>query len=378
MSDPSPFAQERMHRAVLVLMALLISALFLWMIKEFLLALLLAAILSGWSYPLYEKIRARVGQRPVLGSALTVLVMFLLVIIPLIGFFIIVGVQTLELAREARPWVIEQLEKTSQLNETVTQTRLWGLIEPYRDDILAKVGTLASEAGTLAIAAVSAAARSTVQFFFMLFVMLYAMFFFLIDGRTALEKILFYLPLPTSEEDRMIGRFVSVARATIKGTVVIGAAQGALAGLGFWVVGIEGAAVWATIMAVLSAIPGLGPMLVWVPAVIYLAAAGSWAKALGLFAWCALVVGTVDNVLRPRLVGQDTQLPDLLILLSTLGGLVLFGATGIIVGPIVAALFVTVWDLYGAAFADVLPARGPLPDTLPAAAEDAADPEPPA
>ncbi|MGD2154684.1 MAG: AI-2E family transporter, partial [Gemmatimonadales bacterium] len=168
------------------------------------------------------------------------------------------------------------------------------------------------------------------------------------------------MPLAPEDENRMVERFTSVARATIKGTLVIGIVQGGLAGLAFAVAGIEGAVFWGTIMVVLSIIPGIGTALVWVPAVIYLFAVGRVGTAIVLFIWCAAVVGTVDNVLRPWLVGKDTKMPDLLILLSTLGGLLLFGAVGIVVGPIVAALFVTVWDIYGLAFKEYLPEVRPL------------------
>jgi predicted PurR-regulated permease PerM len=162
----------------------------------------------------------------------------------------------------------------------------------------------------------------------------------------------------------MLERFMSVSRATIKGTLIIGSVQGALGGISFWVAGINGAAVWGTMMAVLSAIPGLGHALVWVPVTVYLALSGQWSGAIGLFVWNAFVVGSVDNFLRPGLVGKDTELPDIVILVSTLGGLVLFGPLGFIVGPIVAALFVTVWELYGAAFADLLPPAPPAPASV--------------
>lgn len=159
----------------------------------------------------------------------------------------------------------------------------------------------------------------------------------------------------------MIDRFVSVSRATIKGTLVIGILQGALAGAAFWMAGINGATFWGTVMAVLSIVPGVGSALIWIPVVIYLLAAGHVFAGIALAAWCGLVVGTVDNLLRPRMVGRDTKMPDLMILLSTLGGIVLFGAVGIIIGPIVAALFVTVWEIYGTAFQDLLPEVDPMP-----------------
>ena len=123
----------------------------------------------------------------------------------------------------------------------------------------------------------------------------------------------------------------------------------------FWVAGIDGAAFWGTIMAILSIVPGIGAALIWVPAVIYLIVTGQLLTGLLLFAWCAAVVGTIDNILRPILVGKDAKMPDLLILIGTLGGLFLFGPIGFIVGPIVCGLFLTVWDIYGATFKDVLP-----------------------
>jgi len=128
-----------------------------------------------------------------------------------------------------------------------------------------------------------------------------------------------------------------------------------LAGIAFWVAGIEGAALWGTIMTILSIIPGIGAALVWVPAVIILFVTGQYLTATLLAAWCAAVVGTVDNFLRPALVGRDAKMPDLLILIGTLGGLFLFGLIGFIVGPIVCGLFLTVWDIYGATFREVLP-----------------------
>jgi predicted PurR-regulated permease PerM len=136
---------------------------------------------------------------------------------------------------------------------------------------------------------------------------------------------------------------------------VIGIIQGTLAGIAFWVAGIEGAALWGTIMTVLSVIPGIGSALVWVPAVIILFVMGEYLTSSLLAAWCAAVVGTIDNFLRPVLVGRDAKMPDLLILIGTLGGLFLFGPIGFIVGPIVCGLFLTVWDIYGATFREVLP-----------------------
>jgi predicted PurR-regulated permease PerM len=119
--------------------------------------------------------------------------------------------------------------------------------------------------------------------------------------------------------------------------------------MAFWVVGIPGVIFWSAIMAVLSILPGIGAALVWIPAVVYLIIEGQTVHAIGLGLWCAIVVGTIDNLLRPLLIGKDTEMPDLLVMLSTLGGLALFGAAGILVGPIIGALYITVWKLWGSA-----------------------------
>lgn len=366
MSITTSKTSQRLNRIALVSIALGVSALFLWMIRDFLMALLLSALLSGWCFPLYRRITERLGGREGWGAGVTVLSVFLVVIIPLFGFVAIVGFQAAELARSAGPWLERTMENRAGL-EQIKNEPLVAALEPYQKQIMGKLGSMAGSVGSMVVGAMSVVAQRTVELGLSLFVMLYAMFFFLRRGEALLERILFYLPLASPEEDQMVARFVSVTRATIKGTVMIGVLQGALAGLGFWVAGIKGVAVWATAMAVLSAIPPLGPMLIWGPTVIYLAASGRWGVALGLLAWCVFVVSTIDNVLRPRLVGRDVQLPDLLILVSTLGGLIIFGPAGVIVGPIIAALFVTIWELYGTAFASNLPPREGFVDETPSA-----------
>jgi predicted PurR-regulated permease PerM len=190
------------------------------------------------------------------------------------------------------------------------------------------------------------------------FVFLYAMFFFYLGGGAALERVLSYVPLPRADKELLVDRFLSVARATLKGTLVVGLVQAALTGGALAIAGIPASAFWATLVFVLSVLPGVGAPLVWVPAAIYLAATGRSGAAIALSIWCAAVVGTIDNLLRPRLVGGDTQMPDILILISTLGGITLFGAAGLIVGPIVAALFITVWEMYGSGFRELLAPPG--------------------
>jgi predicted PurR-regulated permease PerM len=361
--NDSVLTTARFRRTVLVILAVAISALFLWMIREFLIALLLAAIAAGMTYPFYKKLLRRFGGRKNLAAGVTIGLLLLGVIVPLTGIASLVLAQALEVSRNVRPWVQSHLSQATELDALMKRYPELASLAPYREQILAKMGEVGSQLGTFAVGVMTDAARELVSFFLLLFVMLYSTFFFLTGGSSTLRKMLFYFPLPAEDEEKMVGRFVSVARATLKGTFVIGFIQGALGGIGFWVCGVGGAAFWAAVMAVLSVIPGLGAAIVWVPAVIYLLIAGHTGAAIGLAAYCALIVGTVDNFMRPWLVGKDTEMPDLLILLATLGGIVLFGVTGFVIGPIVAALFVTIWDLYGEAFRDLLPDAPPLSRT---------------
>ncbi len=348
---------DKIARVFLLLLAFAISAIFYSMIDGFLIAVFFAAIFSALAKPLYLKLLKPFRQRRSAAAATTVLMVFLVIILPLLGLVGIVAGQALEVSQRVRPWIERQVAQPDELDLLLQKIPYFEQLAPYKAQISAKVGELAGLIGSWIVNALAATTRGTAIFLFQLFIMLYAMFFFLLDGEKLLEKILYYVPLSSRDEDRMVVKFVSVSRATLKGTLLIGLIQGALGGLSFAVVGIDGAVFWGTIMAVLSIIPGIGTGLIWVPATIFLFASGSVGAAIGLAIWNAAVVGSVDNVLRPWLVGKDTQMPDLLILLGTMGGLTLFGAAGLVIGPVVAALFVTVWEIYGEAFSGILPSR---------------------
>ena len=354
MTEDKP-ASDRFRKTFLLVFTVGISLLFLAMIKSFLIALLMAAILSALTRPLYLWLARRFRGRKKTAALAAVLIVFLGILIPLFGFLGIVVAQALEVTSTVRPAIEQLVTQPNELDRWLQKLPFYERLEPYQDQIISKAGELAGRLGTFLVNSLAATTRGTAVFFFMLFIMLYSMFFFYLDGPAILDRLLYYLPLSPEDEARMTEKFVSVTRATVKGSMIIGVVQGGLAGLAFWVVGIEGSVFWGTVMVVLSIIPGVGATLVWLPAVIYLLAIGHYGAAIGLFLWCAALVSTVDNFLRPWLVGRDTKMSDLLILLSTLGGILLFGALGFIIGPIVAALFVTVWDIYGLAFKELLP-----------------------
>jgi predicted PurR-regulated permease PerM len=362
--------KRRFSRIFLILLLVLITGFFLAMIRAFLLTLLLAAILAGLSSPLYRRLLRLSRGRRGLASALTLTLLALLVLVPLGLLLGIVAAEAVQISEAALPWIRARLEQPDLILESLRGLPLAERLIPYREPILEKAGELVGSLGNFLVDSLQATTRGTVSFFFHLGILLYALFFFLIDGGPLLERILGYLPIAAADKQRMVAKFVSVSRATLKGTLLIGLAQGVLAGLAFGVAGIPGAVFWGAVMTLLSVIPGIGTALVWLPAGVFLLIDGRLGAGIGLIAFCALVVGSVDNLLRPRLVGRDTQMHELLILFGTLGGILLFGVLGFIVGPILAALFVTVWQLYGEAFADLLDAPEPATAAAPS------DPEP--
>lgn len=344
--------------AFVLILVLGISALFLAVIWPFLKTLLLGAILAGLCHPLFRWMTRLLGGRRSLASALTLLLLFLMIVGPISAFVGVVVNQALNVSEHAVPWLQQTFGRAGEFDAHDWLVQRFPLIAdfvPSQERIVSSIETAAKATGSFLVASASTVTAGTAGFLLNFFVMIYAMFFFLKDGREILKKIFYYMPLSHEDESRMLERFVSVTRATVKGTLLIGLIQGALAGIAFHFAGIDGAAFWGTVMVILSVVPGVGAALVWVPAVIYLYVIGQPVSATVLGLWCAAVVGTIDNVLRPTLVGKDAEMPDLLILVGTLGGLFLFGAIGFIIGPIVCGLFLTAWDIYGTAFRHILP-----------------------
>ena len=191
-----------------------------------------------------------------------------------------------------------------------------------------------------------AVGQNTFQFFLNLGLMLYLAFFLIRDGDAMVSMLIRALPLGDEREKLLFAKFAEVTRATIKGNLLVAATQGALGGLIFWWLGIPGALLWGVVMAVLSLIPAVGAGLIWVPVSLYLYAVGDIINATILALFGIFVIGLVDNILRPNLVGRDTKLPDYVVLFSTLGGLAMFGITGFALGPLLAALFVAFWGIF--------------------------------
>ena len=214
------------------------------------------------------------------------------------------------------------------------------------DEVKQKLSTSALQGSQWVASHLFTFGQNTLQFTVMFFLMLYLLFFFLRDGKQIVNIIIRVLPIGDERERQLLAKFAEVSRATIKGTLVVGMVQGTLGGIIFALLGIQSAVFWAVVMTLLSVLPAVGAAIVWLPAALYLLANGMVFKGLFLILFGALVIGLIDNVLRPILVGRDTKMPDYLILLSTLGGLAMIGISGFVLGPVIAAFFLAIWTMF--------------------------------
>ena len=192
----------------------------------------------------------------------------------------------------------------------------------------------------------------TVEFITSLFITLYLAFFLLRDGESLARTLRNAVPLAPEHKRELFSKFTTVIRATVKGNLLVAVIQGALGGLAFWVLGVGGALLWAVLMAFLSLLPAVGAGLVWLPVAVYFFVTGGIWQGFALCAWGVLVIGLVDNLLRPILVGKDTRMPDYVVMITTLGGMVVFGINGFVIGPAIAAMFMAVWHIYASTRTD--------------------------
>jgi len=347
--------QDTVNKSILVLMTITISALFFSMISQFLMAIFLAGLSSALARPIYRRLKIRFRGRRHLASVTTMLLMIVVVLIPVLFLIGIIVGQAIDVGQSATPWVKQYIDQPDSLSAYLQHLPFYEQLVPYRELILEKAGQLVGSISKLIVNGLSSATLGTANFLFMTFVFLYTLYFFQMDGVKLIRKILYYLPLGSDDENLMLQKFTSVTRATLKGSFLIGILQGGLAGVAFAVAGIDNAVFWGSVMAVLSVIPSIGSALIWGPACAILIMQGSIGAGVGLLAFCGIVVGSLDNVLRPILVGKDTKMHELMIFFGTLGGIMMFGIPGIFIGPLIASLFVTIWELYGVAFGDFLP-----------------------
>ncbi|MEN3973487.1 AI-2E family transporter [Emcibacter sp. SYSU 3D8] len=343
--------QHGIERATFLVLLTFVSAAFFLVLWQFYGAILWAIAVTVVFRPVQRRILNRIPGRQNAAALLTLLLIITLVILP--GTLIIISllqeasrlytrIETgqfdpavwLRSIQDALPWWATDLLDRLDMGD------LGAIREQLSSGLSGRLQAIATQALNIGQGALS--------FLVNLGIMLYLTFFLLRDGRKLTRRIGADVPLPIGIRELLFDKFLTVMRATMKGSFVVAVAQGSLGGLTFWVLGIHAPVLWGVLMAFLSLLPAVGTGFVWVPVAIYLLATGAMAKAVLLVIVGVFAIGLIDNILRPLLVGKDTKMPDYLVLITTLGGIVLFGLNGIILGPLIAAMFIAVWELLAA------------------------------
>ncbi|MBS4090382.1 AI-2E family transporter [Pseudomonas rustica] len=333
----------------LTVLLLLVTVAFIWILLPFYGAVFWAVILGILFAPMQRRVQAKFGWQRNFTSLCTLSICLVIAILPVIILSVL-------LVQEGAT-VYKNIE-SGELDIAAYLAQFKHSLPPYFQHLLDRFGmgelnglrekiVKAAMQGSQVLASQAFSfGQGTFEFVVSFFIMLYLLFFFLRDGAELVRKVRIAVPLEENHKRRLQLKFNRVVRATVKGNLVVAITQGALGGAIFWFLDIPSALLWAVLMAFLSLLPAVGAGIVWAPVAVYFLLSGMiWqGVVLGLFG--VFVIGLVDNVLRPILVGKDTRMPDYMILISTLGGLAVFGLNGFVIGPLIAALFMSSWALF--------------------------------
>jgi predicted PurR-regulated permease PerM len=348
-SATSP-SSPRESWALLVLLALVTLALGS-ILLPFYAAIMWGLILSLLFTPLHRWLLPRFGRRHTVTALCTMAIVLLIVILPLTLVLLL-------LAQEAA-WLYQGLQ-SGDINPDLYFRRAFNRLPEWVGAILDRFGlvnfttlqrrlTLAMAQGSqFAATQVFNIGQNTFEFVTSLFIALYLAFFLIRDGDTTVRAVGRLVPLDPVHRQRLWHKFATVVRATVKGNLLVALIQGALGGLAFLALGVKGALLWAVLMAALSLLPAIGAALVWGPVALYFLMTGAIWQGLALIAYGVLVIGLVDNLLRPVLVGKDTRMPDYVVMITTVGGMAVFGINGFVLGPLIAAMFLAAWQIFAA------------------------------
>jgi predicted PurR-regulated permease PerM len=342
----TPSLQDKTFVALLVLVTLAFG----WILLPFYGAVFWGIVLAIVFAPLQRRVLARLGHRhPNSAALITLAVVLLMVILPLT----LVG---MALARELD--ALYQRIQSGEVDLARDFNRIVSAMPDWSTRLLQRFGlvdiaaiqeriTTAAAQGSQAIASRALKiGQNTLDIVIEFFVMLYLAYFLLRDGSALQRRVRAAIPLDPGSKRNLFAKFATVVRATVKGNIVIAVIQGTLGGIALWFLDVRGALLWGVLMAVLSLLPAIGAAIVWLPVALFLLATGELVQGFGLIAYGVLVIGLVDNLLRPVLVGNDIKMPDYLVLVSTIGGISVFGINGFVIGPMIAAMFLAAWDIF--------------------------------
>lgn len=333
----------------LTVLLVLVSAAFIWILLPFYGAAFWAVILGILFAPLQGRLQVKFGWQRNLTSLCTLSICLVIAILPVIIISALLVQEGASLYKSVESGELDIAGYVSQFKHSLPpyfQHLLdrfgMGELNGLREKIVKSAMTGGQELASKAFSF----GQGTFEFIVSFFIMLYLLFFFLRDGAELARKVRAAVPLQEQQKRRLQLKFNRVVRATVKGNLLVAITQGALGGLIFWFLDVPSVLLWAVLMAFLSLLPAVGAGIVWVPVAAFFLLTGAIWQGVVLVLFGVLVIGLVDNLLRPLLVGKDTRMPDYMILVSTLGGLAIFGLNGFVIGPLIAALFMSSWDIF--------------------------------
>ncbi len=348
------------------LIAVLIGTAFVFfrMMKEFVVPVLLAAVFASLFYPLFLWF-LRVGRgRRNLAAFLCCLVLLLVLVAPLylvaymvtneaIDFYASTKVQVAQILKQGDAGPLGRIKSLDWVQRLHLERVDWQATFKER------AATLGSGLATVIKTVLDKTSRGTIQVVVTLFITLFTLFYFFRDGEAIVRRVRRLVPLDEDDKNALLERFSSVSRATVRGTLLIALVQGACSGLALWAFGVGSPFLWGVVATLTSIVPLVGAWVVLYPAAFYLMATGHLWQGIGLLAVTVVVIVNVDNLLRPRLVGAEAGMHDLMVFFATLGGIGMFGPMGFILGPMIAALFLSILDIYSEEFKEDLPKADP-------------------
>jgi predicted PurR-regulated permease PerM len=344
--------QFSLQQRFFLLLLVVVTLGFGWILLPFSGAVFWGGVLAILFAPLYRRLLSATRKRPNSAAFIALLSILVMVILPLT----LIGAALVDQAARVYEMISSgQLDFGAYFKQIIRALPQWliTLLERFELTDLPTLQQKLSDGAAQVSQAIGKQAlnvgRYTFDFLVSLTVMLYLLFFLLRDGQALAARIRQAVPLSRKYKQRLFTNFTTVIRATVKGNVLVAAAQGTLGGLIFWFLGVQAPLFWGVLMAFLSLLPAVGAAIVWAPVAVYFLVTGAIWQGVVLIAFGVVVIGLVDNILRPILVGKDTKMPDYVVLLSTLGGMALFGINGFVIGPVIAALFIAAWDLFASA-----------------------------
>lgn len=352
MSSPNPLKDPQLEFRSLLVLVLIASVLFLIILRPYFGAVCWAVFIAIVFWPLHLRFLQGAKNRRNVAALASLTVILLIVILPMAMLAASVTQEASVLVERMRSG---QIQLSVYFDRFLEALPAWGRNMLHRFGmgdlglVQQKIIGTVSSSGQVVATRVFGIGQVTVDLVISFFLMLYMLFFMFRDGDDLSRAIARCIPLHPQHTRRLLTQFATVVRATVKGNIVVALVQGALGGLAFWVLGLPAPVLWGAVMALLSLLPAVGAVLVWGPVAAYYLFAGELVRFLGLTAWSVLVIGLVDNLLRPILVGKDTRMPDYLVLLATLGGITVFGLNGFVIGPVIAAVFLVSWEMLASA-----------------------------